>query len=167
MNRLKRKDHPGDWVSNFSLTLLQQAQEYARVDDPAEYSLLQRGEDELLPYCRAESIAVMAYSPLAKGILTGAFHFGKAQLKGDDFRQGRRLFLPEHLEKEEELLLLMKEIAAAKGVSISRVALAWLLAQPGLTAAIVGTQNERHLGTIASNRAATNAELEKGPVSRK
>ena len=152
-------------VSNFSLSLLQQAQEYAQVDAiQPEYSLLQREiEDGLLPYCREHSIAVMAYSPLTKGILTGAFHFGNAKLKEDDFRRSRRFFLPEHLEKEKELLLLLKEVAEAKGVSISRVALAWLLAQPGLTSAIVGTQNERHL---LDNLQATELQLTQEELAR-
>jgi len=152
-------------VSNFSLSLLQQAQEYAQVDAiQPEYSLLQREiEGGLLPYCREQSIAVMAYSPLTKGILTGAFHFGNAKLKEDDFRRSRRFFLPEHLEKEKELLLLLKEIAEAKGVSISQVALAWLLAQPGLTSAIVGTQNERHL---LDNLQATGLQLSQEELAK-
>ncbi|NLW55108.1 MAG: aldo/keto reductase [Firmicutes bacterium] len=173
MNRLKEEGIiRAIGVSNFSLSLLQQAQDYARVDViQPEYSLLQREiEDELLPYCREQSIAVMAYSPLTKGILTGAFHFGNAKLKEDDFRRTRRFFLPEHLEKEEELLLLIKEIAEAKGVSLSQVALAWLLAQPGLTSAIVGTQKEQHLldNLQATELQLTQEELEKlDRVSRK
>ncbi|HYH04238.1 MAG TPA: aldo/keto reductase, partial [Bacillota bacterium] len=85
------------------------------------------------------------YSSIAKGILTGAFHFGKAQLKEGDFRRTRRLFLPEHLEKETELIQLLKDIADTRGATIAQIAISWLLHQEGLTAAIVGTQSEKHL----------------------
>lgn len=150
-------------VSNFSLPLLQEAQEYARVDViQPEYSLLHREiEAELLPYCREHSIAVMSYSSIAKGILTGAFHFNNAKLQEGDFRRTRRFFLPEHLEKEKELIFLMKAIAEAKGVSLSQVAIGWLLAQPGLTTAIVGTQKERHL---LDNLQATELSLSQGEL---
>ncbi len=134
-------------VSNFSLAQLQEAVSYGQIDViQPEYSLLQRDiEAALLPFCRAHSIGVMSYSSIAKGILTGAFHLGKATLKEDDFRRTRRFFLPEHLEKEQELIVLLQEIAATKGTSLAQIAIAWLLHQPGLSSAIVGTQSEKHL----------------------
>ncbi len=134
-------------VSNFSLAQLQEAANYARIDViQPEYSLLQRDiETEILPYCRENSIAVMSYSSIAKGILTGAFHLGNARLKEGDFRRIRRLFLPEHLEKETELIMLLKEIADSQKATLSQIAIGWLLHQAGLTSAIVGTQSEKHL----------------------
>lgn len=134
-------------VSNFSPGQLKEALELGRVDViQPEYSLLQRNiENELLPFCIENSISVMSYSSIAKGILTGAFHLGNAKLKPDDFRSTRRLFLPEHLEKEAELIHAMKEIADAKEVTLSHIAISWLLHQKGLTSAIVGTQSEKHL----------------------
>lgn len=159
-------------VSNFSLAQLEEAANYARIDViQPEYSLLQRDiETELLPYCRKNSIAVMSYSSIAKGILTGAFHLGKAQLKEDDFRRTRRLFLPEHLEKETELIMLLKEIADSQKATLSQIAISWLLRQEGLTSAIVGTQSEKHLleNIQASNIRLTPAELSQlDQVSRK
>ena len=159
-------------VSNFSLAQLEEASNYARIDAiQPEYSLLQRDiETEILPYCRKNSIAVMSYSSIAKGILTGAFHLGKAQLKEDDFRRTRRLFLPEHLEKETELIMLLKEIADSQKATLSQIAISWLLRQEGLTSAIVGTQSEKHLleNIQASNIRLTPAELSQlDQVSRK
>ncbi len=159
-------------VSNFSLAQLEEAANYARIDViQPEYSLLQRDiETKLLPYCRKNSIAVMSYSSIAKGILTGAFHLGKAQLKEDDFRRTRRLFLPEHLEKETELIMLLKEIADSQKATLSQIAISWLLRQEGLTSAIVGTQSEKHLleNIQASNIRLTPAELSQlDQVSRK
>lgn len=134
-------------VSNFSLAQLQEASTYARIDViQPEYSLLQRDiETEILPYCLKNSIGVMSYSSIAKGILTGAFHLGNAKLKEADFRRTRRLFLPEHLEKETALIMLLKEIADSKKATLSQIAISWLLNREGLTSAIVGTQSEKHL----------------------
>lgn len=134
-------------VSNFSREQLEQAMSVTYVDAiQPEYSLLDRRiEKAVLPYCADHDIAVLTYSSVAKGILTGAYHFGGKKLKDDDFRQGRRLFLPVHLEKETELVKLVKDIADAHGVTPSEIAIAWLLHQEGVTSAIVGTQNVDHL----------------------
>ncbi|WP_240420923.1 aldo/keto reductase [Paenibacillus periandrae] len=134
-------------ASNFSIDLLKEASNYARIDViQPEYSLLHRGiEPEIIPYCQEHHIGIMSYSSIAKGILTGAFHNGKATVKETDFRNNRRLFLPEHLEKEQPLIDLLKQIAETKQVTLSEIAISWLLHQPALTSAIVGTQNEKHL----------------------
>ncbi|GLG01505.1 oxidoreductase [Alicyclobacillus hesperidum subsp. aegles] len=134
-------------VSNFWKEQLEQAMTVVQVDAiQPEYSLLDRRiEQEVLPYCRDHGIGILTYSSVAKGILTGAYHIGGVTLKETDFRQGRRLFKPEHMEKEQELVLLVKEIADAHGVSPAEIAIAWLLHQSGVTSAIVGTQNIRHL----------------------
>jgi aryl-alcohol dehydrogenase-like predicted oxidoreductase len=134
-------------VSNFSSSLLEEALQIGRVEAiQPEYSLLQRDiEDDILPLCQKLSISVMSYSSIAKGILTGIFHFGGVKIKETDFRAARRLFLPDHLEKEKELLDLMKTIADRLHITISQLALSWILHQKGLSSAIVGTQSEKHL----------------------
>ena len=133
-------------VSNFDAALLKEAMKIGRVEAiQNEYSLLHRGiEKELLPFCRENSISVMSYSSIAKGILTGAFHFGGVKLKETDFRASRRLFLPAHLEAETELLELMKKIAGTRHITCGQLALAWLFHQKGLCSALVGTQSEKH-----------------------
>jgi aryl-alcohol dehydrogenase-like predicted oxidoreductase len=111
-----------------------------------EWSLLQRDlENEIQSFCGQNSISIMSYSSIAKGILTGAFHFGGAKLKEDDFRAPRRLFNAQHLEYEKELLEEMKTIADRKNILLSQLAIAWLLHKDALTSAIVGTQSEKHL----------------------
>lgn len=135
-------------VSNFSLEQLKKAVEFGRIDAiQPEYSLLQRDieNDGMLQFCVENSISIMSYSSIAKGILTGMFHLGGVKLADNDFRRTRRMFLPEHLEKETELINLMKEIADNKGCKLSQIAISWLLCQKGLTSAIVGTQSEKHL----------------------
>ncbi|WP_206831922.1 aldo/keto reductase [Alicyclobacillus fructus] len=134
-------------VSNFPRDLLEEAMRYTRVDCiQPEYSLLERRiEADVLPYCREHGIGVLTYSSVAKGILTGAYHLGGMKLAPNDFRQGRRLFKPEHLEAETPLIHCLKGIADRHGVHPAEIALAWILHQPGITSAIVGTQNIAHL----------------------
>lgn len=134
-------------VSNFSLEQLKEATAYAQIDViQPEYSLLHRGiETEIAPYCLDNQISIMSYSSIAKGILTGAFHLGGKKLDENDFRSTRRLFLPDHLEKEEELIMLLKQIADKQGKTISQIAISWLLHQEALTTAIVGSQSIKHM----------------------
>ncbi|GHV91389.1 oxidoreductase [Spirochaetia bacterium] len=134
-------------VSNFSLSQIKDALSFGRIEAiQNEYSLLQRDiEAEILPFCKNESISVLSYSSIAKGILTGIFHFGGTKIKESDFRALRRLFLPDHLEKEKELLDAMKEIADRSNIPLSQLAIAWLFSKPGLSSALVGTQSEKHL----------------------
>ena len=134
-------------LSNFDIGLLTEAMSYGRIDAiQPEYSLLHRAiEAEVLPWCVENNVSVMSYSSIAKGILAGVFHVNGVKLSEDDFRAPRRLFTKEDLEKETPIVNLVKNIAEQKGVSMSQVAIAWLLAKPGMTSAIVGTQNEKHL----------------------
>jgi myo-inositol catabolism protein IolS len=152
-------------VSNFSLDQLKRASELGRIDAiQPEYSLLQRDiEQGILPFCREHSISVLSYSSVAKGVLTGVFHLGAASLSPQDFRAKRRLFLEGQFAKEAPLIHLMKEMADAKGATVSEIAIGWLLHQPGLTSAIVGTQNEKHL---VENVRAADVELSPDEVRR-
>ena len=151
-------------VSNFDLPLLEAALKIGRVEAiQNEYSLLHRGiEKELLPFCLNNSIAVMSYSSIAKGILTGIFHFGGVKLKETDFRAERRLFLPAHLEAETELLEAMKKIADAMKINCGQLAIAWLFHQKGLCSALVGTQSEKH---FLENIRAVGLSLSSGDLS--
>lgn len=134
-------------VSNFSIDQLKEASQYAQIDViQPEYSLLHRDiEKEIVPYCKENRIGIMSYSSIAKGILTGAFHIGGKTLAEDDFRRTRRLFLPEHLQMEEELIVVLKKIADSQDRSLSQIAIAWLLHQEAVTSAIVGSQSVRHM----------------------
>ncbi|UUZ84116.1 aldo/keto reductase [Paenibacillus sp. P26] len=134
-------------VSNFSIDQLKEASQYAQIDViQPEYSLLHRDiEKEIVPYCKENRIGIMSYSSIAKGILTGAFHIGGKTLAEDDFRRTRRLFLPEHLQMEEELIVVLKKIADSQDRSLSQIAIAWSLHQEAVTSAIVGSQSVRHM----------------------
>jgi len=151
MNEMRRLQEEGlikaIGVSNFSRKQMEEAMTVARIDVlQPEYSLLQRKlEKDIVPYCLEQGISIFSYSSIAKGILTGVYHNGKAELKETDFRRNRRLFLPEHLEAEKTLVDLVGRIAQVKGVSMAEIAITWLLYQNAVDSAIVGTQNRKHL----------------------
>ena len=109
------------------------------------YSLLRRdAEDDLLPYCRRHGIPVLAASPLHSGMLADGFGRARvARLPGDDWRRGHRDFteprLGAHLRAVERLR------AMAGGRPLAWLALGWLLAQPGVHAAILGARHPRQV----------------------
>lgn len=133
-------------VSNFSLEQLKEAMEITHIDAlQPEYNLLQRKiEDGLLTYCADNQISVLSYNSIAKGILTGVFHFNGVKLDEADFRNEKPLFSPENLETEKPLLNCLKELAAAHKATISQIAAAWVLSRRGMSSAIIGTQNPHH-----------------------
>ncbi len=134
-------------VSNFSLDQLKAAMSVANIDAlQPEFNLLTRDVqfDGTMDYCAKNQISVLSYNSVSKGILTGAFHFYGAKLSSDDFRNAKPLFQPENLKREMPLLEKLREISRKTGHSISQLAIAWVLAQRGMSSTIVGTQNEKH-----------------------
>jgi len=109
------------------------------------YNLVYREEErEMIPFCRAEGIAIIPWSPLARGFLAGnrkAEGFGETiRAKTDGYAQ-RMYYQPSDFAVVERLT----GIAGKRGVPNAQVALAWLLAQPGVTAPIVGASKMHHL----------------------
>ena len=131
-------------VSNFSARDLTLAARYAGDEGLAStqnlYSLLERGvEAEILPTAQTQGIGLLAYSPLARGLLAGRASTDAPPL--DDGRRSEPLFQPGNRQRvNEAIALALRPIALERGVSIGAVALAWLVSQPGVTAAIVGAQ---------------------------
>ena len=109
------------------------------VSEQPRYNLLYRGvEAEVLPFCREYGIAVLPFSPLQRGWLTGKYRRGQPAPAGSRLAAaGYDPDDPEHVAKFDALEVL-EEIAAAKRATLSQLALAWLVAQPGVTAPILG-----------------------------
>jgi methylglyoxal reductase len=106
-----------------------------------EYSMLARRiEQTHLPQCREAGIAVMGYSVLALGLLSGNIGADRV-FAGDDQRQGNPRFSPENRARIERLMETVRPIAAQHGASAAQVVIAWTLAQPGLTFALCGARN--------------------------
>ena len=102
------------------------------------YSLLWRYDEELLKFSRENDIAVIPYSTLAQGLLTGKYK------KGATFTDGRSraaLFQPENYDRALEVTEVLAGISAKYGKTPAQGAIAWLLQTPGVTAPIVGAKN--------------------------
>lgn len=118
----------------------------------SEYSLWTRDpEDGVLAACRQGGTALVAYSPLGRGLLTGAIS-STAALADDDFRRLSPRFQSGNLEANLKLVQAVKDLAAAKGGSPGQVALAWLLAQGPDILPIPGT---KRIAYLEDNVAAT------------
>jgi aryl-alcohol dehydrogenase-like predicted oxidoreductase len=110
-----------------------------------EYSLWSREpEDEILPTVRELGIAFVAYSPLGRGFLTGAFKTFD-DLPPDDWRRNMPRFQGENFGKNLKLVGRIRELAAAKGCTPSQLALAWVLAQGPDIVPIPGTKRTKYL----------------------
>jgi aryl-alcohol dehydrogenase-like predicted oxidoreductase len=110
-----------------------------------EYSLWTRDpEDEILPTVRALGIGFVAYSPLGRGFLTGRFRTFE-DLDEKDYRRFSPRFQGENFQKNLELVDRVTELAKAKGVNPSQLALAWVLAQDEHIVPIPGTTRRSHL----------------------
>jgi methylglyoxal reductase len=109
--------------------------------DQEKYSMLDREiESDQLLYSREKGIAVLAYSPLALGLLTGQVRTDRQFAPGDQ-RVSHPRFKPESLQRVNALLEDLKPLAADFELSLAQFALAWTLAQPGLTHVLVGARH--------------------------
>ncbi|HEY3858363.1 MAG TPA: aldo/keto reductase, partial [Gammaproteobacteria bacterium] len=110
-----------------------------------EYSLWSREpEDEILDAVRELGIGFVAYSPLGRGFLTGAFKKFD-DLPQDDWRRNMPRFQGENFQKNLELVKTVEDIAEDRGVKASQIALAWLLHQGQDIVPIPGTKHRKYL----------------------
>lgn len=129
-----------------------------------EYSLWSRNaEIAVLDACRELGLAFVAFSPLARGFLTGKLTDPKAQLEAADIRHHMPRFYPDNYPKNLELLPAYNKIAADVGCTPGQLALAWLLAKGPHIVPIPGT---RHLEYAKENFAAIDIKLTAAQVAR-
>ena len=139
-------------VSNFSVAQLQRIHPIHPVTFlQPPYSMVARGlETELLPYCEAHNIGIIAYSPMQKGLLSGKVtHEWVQALAATDHRRADPQFNEPLLSKNLALSAGLARIAALHGGTSAEVAIAWVLRQPRVTSAIVGARQPSQLqGTV-------------------
>ena len=122
----------------------------------SEYALWTRDiEDEVMPTMTELGIALVAFSPLGRGLLAGGLDHA-TELKQDDLRRIIPRFDRERLDRNLELAVRVRQIADARGVSSAEIALAWVLAQGERVIPIPGTRRQGHL---RSNAAAAEIDL--------
>jgi len=138
-------------VSNFDISQLDRANVVATVETlQPPYSLINRGiEDEILPYCSRENIGVIAYSPMASGLLTGAFDAERvAALPDDDFRSHVEHFQEPKLSRNLAAVERLRQVGEKHDASPGAVAVAWVLRDPVVSGAIVGFRRFDQVGGI-------------------
>lgn len=128
-------------VSNFNREQMAEARQYGPVESlQPPYSLFWRVvEKEAAPFCREHDMTILAYSPMAQGLLTGKFGPDHQFAKGDH-RAGNRLFKGENYARAQQALAQLRPIAQKYGISMAQLALAWVIAQPNCCA-IAGARN--------------------------
>ena len=121
------------------------------------YNLLYREEErEMLPFCLDQGVGVIPWSPLARGRLTRPWHSTTSRSQTDEY--GKNLYSDE----DEAIVDAVARVASARGVPPAQVALAWVLAQPAVSAPIVGATKSHHLddAVAALDLTLTQVELE-------
>jgi aryl-alcohol dehydrogenase-like predicted oxidoreductase len=118
-------------------------------------------ERELVPMLQSEGVGLMVWSPLAGGFLSGKY--GRDQQGEAGSRRTAFDFPPVDKERAYDVIDVMREIGAARKVSVAQIALAWLLHQPAVTSVIIGAKKAEQL---ADNVAATEVSLDAGELAR-
>jgi aryl-alcohol dehydrogenase-like predicted oxidoreductase len=146
-------------VSNFDVGGLAAAEALGHVDSlQPPLSLLRRdAAGAEIPWCAANGTGVIVYSPLESGLLSGSFSQERAAaLPPTDWRAGAPEFTGPRLRQNLALVEALRPVAARHGVSVAAIAVAWTLAWPGVTGAIVGA---RRPGQVDGWLAAATSQL--------
>jgi aryl-alcohol dehydrogenase-like predicted oxidoreductase len=135
-------------VSNFDETLLARCEAIRHVDSvQPTLSLLQRGTlRAIVPWAAEHGAGVICYSPMASGLLTGAFDRERlAALGDDDWRTLSPAFQEPEVSRSLALVDRLRALADELSTTTPALAVGWVLAQPGVTGAIVGGRTPRHV----------------------
>ncbi|MDR1790190.1 MAG: aldo/keto reductase [Propionibacteriaceae bacterium] len=132
-------------VSNSNPELIAAANEYTDVEVlQVQHSMLERSNEELMGWAIANGMAVMAWAPLAAGMLTGKYRGQPPTFGADDWRT---LFYPFFKEPEwsraQQILKTLDEIAIAHDTQVSAVAINWSAQHPLVSTALVGVRNQQ------------------------
>jgi aryl-alcohol dehydrogenase-like predicted oxidoreductase len=144
-------------VSNYSLARWQAAEEALGrpvLSNQVPYNLAdRRPEAELLPWAQAHDRLIIAYSPLAQGLLSG--RYDAEHRPSGMVRTNSPAFLPENLQRAEPLIEVLRSVADRHGATPSQVALAWLIRRPN----VVVIPGASSLSQVEANAAAAELEL--------
>jgi aryl-alcohol dehydrogenase-like predicted oxidoreductase len=138
-------------VSNFNVSQMKRVAAIAPITSlQPPYSMIRREvEAETLPYVHANGIGVIAYSPMGSGMLTGSMTRERvASLASDDWRTRSAYFQEPMLSRNLTIAEKVKQIATRVGRSPGEVAIAWVLKNPAVTAAIVGIRSPEQVSGI-------------------
>jgi aryl-alcohol dehydrogenase-like predicted oxidoreductase len=106
------------------------------------YHLFRRDiEDSVLPWCAEHDVGVLAYGPMAHGLLSGKFD-AATRLDDDDWRSSSEIFQGENFEHNLQTVERLKGFAADRDLTVAQLAVAWTIANPAVHVAIVGARDE-------------------------
>jgi aryl-alcohol dehydrogenase-like predicted oxidoreductase len=133
-------------ASNYAALQIAEFAMTRRLDtlQPPYHMLRREIEDTVLPYCREHDIGVLAYGPLAHGLLSGSFT-RDSQLADDDWRAGSDLFSGASFERNLEIVERLSALAKELDITVAQLAIAWTLAHPAVHVAIVGARRPAHI----------------------
>ncbi|MBE8714715.1 aldo/keto reductase [Sphingobacterium hungaricum] len=129
-------------VCNYTAGQLVEAERVCPIiSNQIPFSMVNRDNDlENIPFCQANNIGVLAYSPMERGLLTGKIKNGQQFAEGDH-RATYKYFKPESIERTNAFLKKIKPIADEHGITLSQLVLRWTIDHPGITIALAGARN--------------------------
>jgi aryl-alcohol dehydrogenase-like predicted oxidoreductase len=129
-------------VCNYAVEWMREAGQTIKLaSNQVSYSMVLRDiEKDVVPYCIQNKIAVIAYSPLQRGLLTGKLKPGHIFNQGDH-RQELNYFSPENIKRVNIVLEPLRQLAEMKGATLAQLVLRWTVDQPGITIALAGARN--------------------------
>ncbi|MBX0291409.1 aldo/keto reductase [Hymenobacter sp. HSC-4F20] len=129
-------------VSNYSVEQMQEAEKVVNLaSNQVPYSMVRRDiEKDVVPYCLEHNKAILAYSPMQLGLLTGKIKPGQ-HFDASDLRATHPLFKPEFVTRVNAFLDKIRPMAESKNATLGQLVLRWTLAQPGISVALVGARN--------------------------
>ncbi|HEX8941184.1 MAG TPA: aldo/keto reductase [Candidatus Limnocylindrales bacterium] len=148
-------------VCNFDAGLLERCERIHHVDSlQPPFSLIRRRAADLLPWCREHGTGVIVYSPMQSGILTDSFSAERVLAMDErDWRRRSEHFQGPALERNLALRDALRPVAERHDTSVAAVAVAWVLAWPGVSGAIVGGRSPAQVdGWVAASGLALSSE---------
>jgi aryl-alcohol dehydrogenase-like predicted oxidoreductase len=153
-------------VSNFTAEETQEAAKTVPLASyQGPYSMVKRDlEKDILPLCRRRGMAVLAYSPLQRGLLTGKFTEATRFAEGDN-RPSGPYFKAENIKTVNAMLAELRPIASAHKATVAQVVINWTIHRPGITVALVGARNARQARENAAAAAFTLSDEETARIN--
>jgi aryl-alcohol dehydrogenase-like predicted oxidoreductase len=129
-------------VCNYNIGLMQEAEKtLSLASDQVPFSMVNRDiENDLVPWCIDHKKAILAYSPLQRGLLTGKIRPGHNFGEGDT-RKGSRFYKADNVLKINSYLDKLRPLAESKSASLAQLVIRWTLERPGITIALVGARD--------------------------
>lgn len=144
-------------VCNYTAEQMQAAEAVCPIiSNQIPFSMINRDiETETLPYCVVNEKAILAYSPLQRGLLTGKMKIGQ-QFQDGDHRAENKFFTKENITKTNGFLEAIRPVADRHEATLSQLVLRWTVDRPGITIALAGARNAEQ---TLSNAKAADIEL--------